>query len=130
MLRRRLDALQVAEHGDPGLAVVAHRVTVEHADHARRGARLREIELQDLRVRMRAAQEHDVREPREAEIVDELAATLQEALGVGARLGFADVARLRARRRFLDRRFLHLAHRVPACRLAISTASTASTMAW
>ena len=34
VLRRRLDAFQMAEHRDPGLAVFGHRAPVEHRDHA------------------------------------------------------------------------------------------------
>ncbi len=53
---------------------------------------LHEIELLDPRVRVRAAEEHDVRQARKAQVVGEGAAALQQALRVRPRHALADVA--------------------------------------
>ncbi len=130
MLRRRLDPLQVPQHADPGGAEFGDRASVDDGDHARRGARLGEIEPQDLRVRMRAAQEHDMSETGKTQIVDVGAAPLQQAFCVGARFGLADVTRLGARFRIPDRNFGARVHARTPLRRATSTTSIASTIAW
>ena len=112
VLRRRLDALQVREHRDPRRAVLGDRPAVEHADHARLLQGLREIQLPDPRVRVRAAEERDVREAREAQVVDEGAAPLQQALRVRPRHALADVAPVELRARRVQRQ-LSLAHATP-----------------
>ncbi len=92
VLRRRLDSLQVREHRHPGRAVLGHRASVEDADDPGLLERFGEIELADLGVGVRAAEEGDVRKARKAQIVDEGAAALQQALRVGPRHALADVA--------------------------------------
>ena len=92
VLLGRLDALQVREHRDPGRAVLGERPAVEHADDAFGFQCLREIELLDPRMRIRAAEERRVREPREAQVVGEGAAALQQPLRVRPRHALADVA--------------------------------------
>ena len=130
ILRRRLQALEVGEHPDPWGAVLGYCAAIDYGDNARRSARFRKIQALDPCVRVRAAQEHDVRKARETQIVDEGAAALQEALGIGARLGFADVACLRAGLRILDRQFVAGGHGLISLRRRASTVSIASTMAW
>ena len=135
VLWRGFQALEVREHADPRRAVLGHGAAVHDGDDARRRARLREIQALDHRVSMRAAQEHDVGEPRKAQVIDERPAPLQQALGVGARLGLADVAGLQPGLGILDGQFVAGGHFcapwvLSPPRRRTSTVSIASTMAW
>ena len=128
-LRRRFDALEMAEHTDPRLAVLGDRAAVECRDHARLARGLRQIEALEPRVRVGAAEEHDVRQPRKAQVVDVSAAALQEAPGVRARDALADVALVGGGARGVQRQFGAGVHFLPL-RRDPSTSSTASTIAW
>ncbi len=127
-LRRRLDAFQVAEHRDPGLAVMGDRAPVEHRDDAGRGRSLRQIEALQPRVRVGAAKEHHMRELRKAQVVDIGAAALQQALRVRARHALADIALVDGGAGRVQRQFGARVHLRPSRREA-STSSTASTIA-
>jgi hypothetical protein len=121
MLRRRLDALQVREHRHPGRAVLGDLRAVEHREHARRFDRFGEIELLDSRVGVGTPEERHVREAREAHVVDEGAAPLQQALRVRPRHALADVALVELRPGRVEGKLgLHLP----------TTDSIASTIAW
>jgi hypothetical protein len=129
VLRGRLDALQVREHRDPRRAVLGDRAAVETGDHPGLARSLREIELPDLRVRIGAAEEDDVREAREAQIVHESAAALEQALRVRTRDALPDVALVGLRAGRVQREFGAGVHRGAPLRFS-STSSTASTIAW
>ena len=92
ILWRRLDALEVRQHADPGLADLGDLGPGHHPDHA--GAARRRIALDGLdpRMRERAAPEGNVRHARQHDIVDELAAAVQQPARIRPRHGAADVA--------------------------------------
>ena len=68
-----------------GLQYCASVAPVHHRDHAGHRLRRAEVELRDARVGVRAAEERDVREPRQAQVVGVRAAPLQQPLRVRAR---------------------------------------------
>ena len=131
MLRRRFDAFEMAEHGDPWRAVCGDGATIEDSDHARLLTRLIKIELDDFCVRMRTAKKHDVCESRELQIIGIGAATLQQSFGVGAGNAATDVApggrRIHCDGRGLMGEFSARVH--AATFLAMSTDSIAFTIA-
>ena len=112
VLRGRLDALQVAEHGDPRFAVLRQRRAIDCRDHTGQRARLGEIKPDDTRVRVRTAKEHHMGEPGKSQIISIGSAPLQQTLGVGTRDALPCVWRV-------HQRLLR----------AASTVSTASTIA-
>ncbi len=128
VLRRRLDALQVREHRHPRRAVLRHRAAVEARDHAGLARRLRQIELLEPGVGIRAAEEDDVREAREAQVVHERAAPLEQALRVRAGHALPDVALVGLRSRRVQRKLGAGVHRLPPLAFS-STSCTASTIA-
>jgi hypothetical protein len=91
VLRRRLDALQVAEHRHPRRAVLGDLGAVEDGDDAFRLRCLLETQLLYAGMRVGAAEESDMREARKAKVVRERAASLQQALCIGARDALPDV---------------------------------------
>ena len=131
VLRRRFDAFQMSEHGDPWRAVFGNCAAIKNSDHARLFACRIKIQLDDFGVRMRAAKKHDVCESRELEIIGVGAATLQQSFSVGAGNAATDVA-FGGRRIDCDGRGLmgEFSARVHAATfLAMSTDSMALTMA-
>lgn len=85
VLRGRLDALQVAEHGDLRFAVLRQRRAIDCRDHTGQRARLGEIKPDDARVRVRTAKEHHMGAPGKSQIIGIGSAPLQQTLGVGTR---------------------------------------------
>ena len=122
-LRRGLHALQVREHGDPGIAMRCQIRPGKHANDTGNLQRRTCIDLADAGVRVRAAQKRDVQHARQQQIVDEEAAPFDEFAHIGARHRTADVGV----RPVDGARIDDLAHAAPA--LALATVSTASTMA-
>jgi hypothetical protein len=96
VLGRRLDAFQVAEHRDPGLAVSGKRASIHDRDDAGHGAGLFEIKVLDASVGVGAAEKSDVRKAGESQIVDERPASVQQALRVRARNAFSDIPAIAA----------------------------------
>jgi len=85
VLRRRLDALQVREHADPGGDDLRQFGAGHHRNHARRLFRRGRIDSLDARVRMRRADKRHVRHARQRHVGDELGAALQQPAHVGPR---------------------------------------------
>jgi hypothetical protein len=84
-----------------GVQYSATALPSKHADDSRLLQGFREIQALDPRVRVGTPEKRDVRKAREAQVVDERAASLQQALRVRPRHALADVApvELRARAR-------------------------------
>ena len=99
----------------------------KHGDDAGLARRRREIQALELRVSVRAAEKHDVREPREAQVVDEGAAPLQQPLRIRSRNALADVAFVDLGTGGVQRQLGARVHRLPP--RFCNAASTASTIA-
>ncbi len=104
-----------------GLQYSLDRFAVDDGNHAGHGARVCEVELDDAGMRVRAAEKHDVRKPRQAQVVGINAAPLQQPLRVRARHALADVAAVDLRARRVQRQ--------PPCAVQ-HYVSIASTIAW
>ena len=91
-LRRRLHALDVFQHTDVRLAHRRHVSPCDHAYHARHPHGSGNIQSRDTRMRMRAAQHGCVQHARQLQVIYVLPAPGEQAFGVGAREGGADVA--------------------------------------
>ena len=123
-LRCRGHALEMVERAGPGRADLCEIVTGRNEMHAFERARLLDIDGDDLRMRMRAAQERGMQHPRQPEVADIAPAPGEQPLGVRARHGAADIG-IRAIERGQRR-----AHVAPPLSLrALATASMASTIA-
>ncbi|MHC2348643.1 hypothetical protein ACVMIL_009853 [Bradyrhizobium barranii subsp. barranii] len=123
-LRSRRHALEVIERAGPGRADLCEILAGGNEMHAFERARLLGIDGDDLRVRMRTAQERSVEHARQAEVADIASAAGEQPLGVRARHGAADIG-IRAVERGQRR-----AHVAPPLSLrALATASMASTIA-
>ena len=125
VLRRRLDALQMREHADPGCDHLRKLGAGDDRDHARRGFRRNSVELEDAGMRVRRAHEGDVHHARQHDVADILAAALDEPAEVGARHGAPDIG-VRAIER--GQCGGHVVGHRPA--RVCATAATASTIAW
>ena len=92
ILRRRLEALQVREHADPGVVYLRELATVHDRDHPRCRPRRIRVDGPDPGMRMgRAHEGHVPRPPAGLDIVDEGAAPFREAGRIGARNRPADI---------------------------------------
>ena len=104
VLRRRLDAFQMREHRDPRRAVLRDCAAVEDSNNPWRSQTSLEVEALDLGVSVRAAEERHMRKARKAQIVDERAAPLQQALRIRARHALTDIALVELRARCVKRK--------------------------
>ncbi len=137
VLGRALDAGQVRQRGDPGLAEAREIRAGEHADHARHLAGDRGVDADDAHVRDRRAPIDHVHHARQLDVVDVLAAALHQASHAVARHRLADVTLILGDVVELadERCFPGAVHAVSSAgrRPALckaSTSQTASTIAW
>ena len=91
MLRRRLEALQMREHANPGRDDGRKLRASHNGDDAGQPPRLCCIDSDDFRVRMGRAQEHRMRHARQFHIADVKSPPLHQPLEVRARDHLADV---------------------------------------
>ncbi len=78
VLRRRLDALEMREHADPGRNHLRKLGAGDNRDDARSSARLLGFDFYNPRMRMRRAHEGDVHHARQHDVADILAAALRQ----------------------------------------------------
>lgn len=123
-LRSRSHALEVVERAGPGRADLCEILAGGNEMHAFECARLLGIDGDDLRVRMRTAQEGGMEHARQAKVADIAPAPGKQPLGVRARHGAADIG-IRSVER--GQRCGHVVP--PPSRRALATASMASTIA-
>ena len=123
ILRRRLEALEVGQHPDPGIVYLGQLASGHDRDHPRGRVRRFRVDRPDPGMRMGRTDERRVSCPlAELDVVDEGAAPLREARRVGARNGPADIG-VRAVEEPAVRD--EIGHDVPPSRArAISNAST------
>ena len=79
-LRRRLEALQMRQHADPGRHDLGEFGAGDHGDDAGRLFRGVGRDLDDARVRVRRAHEGDMRHARQHDVADILPAPLRQPL--------------------------------------------------
>ncbi len=91
VLRRRLHALEVRQRPHPGIAVGGEVLPREHAHHARHRQGRSGVDLDDLRVRVRAAHIGHMHHARQLDVVHVLAAPLHQLGRVRPRHRLADV---------------------------------------
>ena len=91
VLRRRLDALEVGEHADPGRDHLGELGAGDDCGHARRFFRLRRCDVCEPRMRVRRAQECDVQHARQGDVADILPAPLRQPRQVRPRYRAADI---------------------------------------
>jgi len=91
VLRRRFEALQMREYADPGRNNRCKLRAGHDGDDAGQPPRLRGVDADNFRVRMRRAQEHHMGHPRQFHIADIQPAPLHQPLEVGPRHHFADI---------------------------------------
>jgi hypothetical protein len=128
MLRRRLDALQVREHADPGGDHLGQLRAGDDGDDARRLPGVIGIDALDLRMRVRRTRERNMRHARQRHIADELCAPLCQPRQIRARHRAADIGIGPVQRSEDGRGVIGNFHgRAPA--RCCATASIASTMA-
>src|SRR2546430_1453548 len=109
---RRLD-FSKASKGEGVIGVFDDRPAIENADDAFHLNRFRAIQSSYPGVSVRTAEERHVRQPWKAQIVDEAAATLQQALRIRAGDALPDVALVELGPRRVQRQF-SFGHSVPA----------------
>ncbi len=90
-LRGRRHALEVVERAGPGRADLCEVLAGGNEMHPFERARLLGIDGDDLRVRMRTAQERGMEHARQLEIADIASAPGEQPLGVRPRHGPADI---------------------------------------
>ena len=129
VLRRRLDALEMGEHADPGRDDLRELGAGDDGDHARRGFRRGGIDPADAGVGVRRAHEGDVHHARQHDVAHIMSAALDEPAEIGARHGAPDVG-IRAVERAERGRHVGGHHGVRPSARACATAATASTIAW
>ena len=91
VLRRRLDALEMREHADPGRDHLGKLRAGDHGDDAGRRLRRRGIDRLDARMRVRRAHERHMRHARQRHVADELRAALRQPRQVRPRHRAADI---------------------------------------
>ena len=131
-LRGRFHALEMRQHAHPGLAMGLEVLAGEDAQHAWHLQGLGGVDADNPGVGVRAAHEGHVHHARQHDVVDELAASLDQLLHVGTRHRLADVGVGPVDGAGID----DLVHRTTSplrpcsLRLDAAAAATASTMAW
>src|SRR2546430_1453545 len=111
---RRLDCSKAIKV-EGVIGVFDGRSVIENADDAFPLTRFREIQSSNPGVSVRTAEERHVRQPWKAQIVDEAAAALQQALRVRTRDALPDVALVELGPRRVQRQF-SFRHSIPAPR--------------
>ena len=91
MLRRRFEALQMRKHADPWRNDGCKFHASHNGDDSGQPARLRGVDLDDLRMGMGRAQKHHMRHARQFHIADIKSPALHQPLEVWTRDHFADV---------------------------------------
>ena len=91
VLRRRLDALQMRQHADPGRDDFGQFGAGDDRDHAGRLLRRRRIDRDDAGVRMRRAHIRHMRHARQRDVADVLSPPLGEPRQVRPRHRAADI---------------------------------------
>ena len=127
VLRRRLQALEMRQHADPGRAHLRELGAGHDGDDARRGFRRARIDAEDAGMGMGRAHEGDVAHARQHHVADVLPPPLHEAREVRARHRAADIAVRPVEHGEAGLRVV--AHGF-ASRRRFAAVSTASTIAW
>jgi hypothetical protein len=116
MLRRRFDAFEMREHAHPRRDHVRKLRAGNDGDHARRFLDLLGRDVFDARVRVRRAQESDMRHARQHDVADILPAPLRQSRQIRPRYRAADIGVRpveRSEARGLVGREFHLAPVIP-----------------
>jgi len=90
-LGRGLQPLQMREHADPRRDDGRQFLTGDDGDHARHLFRRARVDCNNVRVRMRRADKHYMRHPRQLQVADVKSAPLHQPIEIWPRHHLADV---------------------------------------